>query len=379
MTEAFLEMSAQLRRPEFVLDVTLSLAKGETVAVLGPNGAGKSTLLGVLAGLLRPDRGRVVLDGRVLTDTETGTQVPTHRREIGLLAQQALLFPHLSARANVEFGPRCAGRSRARAGQIASRWLADVDLAGELAGRRPGQLSGGQAQRVAVARALAGEPKLLLLDEPLAALDIDSAPALRALLRRVLRATDQTAVLVTHDVLDAVVLADRLIVLTAGAIVEQGRTHTVLTRPRSPFAARVAGLNLVVGTGATDGLRSPEGDLIQGMHPYDGSAGEPAVAVFPPSAVAVFRDRPAGSPRNVAPVRLEAIEPRGEVVRLRAAPVADGPIWVDGVAADITPAALAELAGGAGRSGDAPLAPGATLWIAVKATEVAVHAAGRYS
>ncbi|HZZ46095.1 MAG TPA: ATP-binding cassette domain-containing protein, partial [Pseudonocardia sp.] len=305
----FLELSAQLRRPEFELDVSLNVARGETVAVLGPNGAGKSTLLGVLAGLLRPDRGRVVLDGRMLTDTEAGVQLPTHRREVGLLAQQPLLFPHLSARANVEFGPRCAGRGRAQAAEIASRWLVDVDVSDELARRRPGQLSGGQAQRVAVARALAGEPKLLLLDEPLAALDIDSAPALRALLRRVLRAAGQTALLVTHDVLDAVVLADRLVVLTDGAIVEQGRTHTVLTRPRSPFAARIAGLNLVVGTGTAEGLRSGDGELLHGMHPYNGSAGEAVVAVFPPSAVAVFRERPVGSPSNVAPVHLTAIEP----------------------------------------------------------------------
>jgi molybdate transport system ATP-binding protein len=371
----FLKLAASVRRREFTLDVSLSVARGEIVAVLGPNGAGKSTLLGVLAGLLRPDEGRVVLDGRTLTDTGSGVHVPTHQRGVGLLAQQALLFPHLTAVANVAFGPRCHGVSKRAAAERARELLAEVDVA-ELGRRRPSQLSGGQAQRVALARALAGEPELLLLDEPLAALDIDSAPALRALLRRVVRGPDggvaRTALLVTHDVLDALVLADRVVVLTGGSIVEQGATRDVLTRPRSPFAARIAGLNLVPGLGAPGGLRTADGTMVAGLHtgedPVDGA---PAVAVFPPAAVAVFRDRPHGSPRNVVQVRLAGMEPRGEVVRLRAEPLDGGPAWVAGLAADVTPGAVADL--GAAE----PLAPGVPLWYAVKATEVQVHPAVR--
>ena len=374
----FLEVTAALRRPDFTLDVSLSVERGETVAVLGPNGAGKSTLLGVLAGLLRPDSGRVVLGGRVLTDTASGVWLPTHRRGIGLLAQEPLLFPHLTALGNVAFGPRCRGVGRADAARRARQLLAEVDAA-ELADRRPTQLSGGQARRVAVARALAGEPELLLLDEPLAALDVDSEPALRGLLRRVVlggldgRAPGgSTALLVTHDVLDALVLADRVVVLTDGTIVEQGATRDVLSRPRSPFTARIAGLNLVSGVGVPGGLRTEDGTTVAGQDAGEGpTVGAPAVAVFPPASVAVFQDRPTGSPRNVVPVRLAGLEPRGEVVRLRAGPVDGGPAWVSGLAADVTPAAVADLGLGA------VLAPGARLWFAVKATEVRVHPANR--
>ncbi|HEY9414463.1 MAG TPA: ATP-binding cassette domain-containing protein, partial [Pseudonocardia sp.] len=226
-----------VRRPAFTLDVSLEIKAGEVVAVLGPNGAGKSTLLGALAGLLRPDAGRIELGGRLLTDTTCALHTPTHHRRVGLLAQEALLFPHLSAAANVAFGPRCAGVGKARAAEAAAYWLAEVG-ATELAGRRPSQLSGGQGQRVALARALAGQPELLLLDEPLSALDVDVAPAMRSLLRRVLRGNGRgpvrTVVLVTHHLLDAVVLADRVVVISDGRVVEDGPARDVLTRPRSP-------------------------------------------------------------------------------------------------------------------------------------------------
>jgi molybdate transport system ATP-binding protein len=349
-------------RGSFALDVGLEVAPGEVVAVLGANGSGKSTLLGVLAGLIAPSDARITLGDRTLTDTAAGVAVPVHRRRVGLLSQQALLFPHLTARDNVAFGPRCAGRGRRAAGEAAMRWLTALDVEG-FADRRPGQLSGGQAQRVAVARALAVEPDLLLLDEPFAALDVDAAPAVRAVLRRVVRDVGQTTLLVTHDVLDAVVLANRLIVLDAGAVVEQGPTAEVLARPRSAFAARIAGLNLVPGAAADGGLRADDGRVVGGTASERLDAAEPAVAVFAPSAVAVYRDRPQGSPRTVVPVRLAAMEPQGEMVRLRAAAAPGGPAWVDGLAADVTPAAVAELG----------VHPGDDLWFTVKAAEVAVH------
>ncbi|HRD59701.1 MAG TPA: ATP-binding cassette domain-containing protein, partial [Nocardioides sp.] len=191
------------------VDVALAVASGETLALLGPNGSGKSTALAVAAGLLVPDRGRVVLDGETLTDAAPSglsVSVPPHARRTALLGQEPLLFPHLSVLENVAFGPRSRGIRKAAARESAHRWLEEVGV-GELAERRPAQLSGGQAQRVAVARALATEPALLLLDEPMAALDVAVLPALRQTLRRVL--ADQTAIIVTHDPLDALLMADR--------------------------------------------------------------------------------------------------------------------------------------------------------------------------
>ncbi|OJY37504.1 ATP-binding cassette domain-containing protein [Pseudonocardia sp. 73-21] len=352
-----------VRRPAFTLDVALSAAPGEVLAVLGPNGSGKSTLLSVLAGLLHPDGGHVRMGDEMITDVGSGVHVAPHRRGVGLLAQQALLFPHLTALGNVAFGPRAQGVSRAEADARARELLAAVGTA-ELADRKPSQMSGGQQQRVALARALAPGPDLLLLDEPLAALDVDSAPAMRSLLRRVVRDRKQTALLVTHSALDALVLADRVMVLTDGSLVEQGPTRDVLARPRSPFTARIAGLDLVPGVVGPNGLRTADGLLVSG-HAEGVDEGDPAVAVFPPSAVAVYAERPSGSPRNVLPVRLAAIEPVGNTVRLRAGAVPGGPQWVDGLAADVTPAAVADLA----------VEPGADLWFVVKATEVGIHPA----
>jgi molybdate transport system ATP-binding protein len=360
-----LDADVVVHRPGFTLDVALTVAPGEVLAVLGPNGAGKSTLLDVLAGLLRPDAGHVRVGDRTLTDVRDGVHVPAHRRGVGLLAQQALLFPHLSALANVAFGPRAQGVSRREAAVRAQDLLEAVD-AGVLAERRPAQMSGGQQQRVALARALAAGPGLLLLDEPLAALDVDATPAMRALLRRTVGDSGRTAVLVTHSALDALVLADRVVVLTAGRVVEEGPTREVLARPRSPFAARVAGLDLVPGTASAGGLKTADGAVIVG-HAEEVDEGEPAVAVFPPTAVAVFAERPHGSPRNVVQVRLAAVEPHGDLVRLRAGVLPGGPGWADGLAADVTPGALVDL----------PVEPGAELWFAVKAAEVAIHPAGR--
>ncbi|MGW1677647.1 sulfate/molybdate ABC transporter ATP-binding protein [Saccharopolyspora sp. NPDC002376] len=350
-----LRTDVEFRRAEFALRAEFDVAPGEVLAVLGPNGAGKSTLLSVLAGQLVPDRGRVELDGVPWLDTERGIAVPTHRRGVGLLAQNALLFPNMTALENVAFGPRAAGVSKAKAREIAAHWLSEVDVA-ELAARRPGQLSGGQAQRVALARALAANPQLLLLDEPLAALDVDAAPAMRGLLHQVLRRQDKPTVLVTHDVLDAVVLADRLVVLLDGCIVEQGPTREVLAKPKEPFTARVAGLNLVPGIAKDNGVEFGD-TVLSGRIAEDLDQGEPAAAVFAPAAVAVHREPPGGSPRNALRVRLAGLEPRGDVVRVR------GVVRDCSLAADVTPAAVADLR----------LTPDDEVWFAVKAAEVAIH------
>ena len=338
--------------PERGVDAALEVAEGETVALLGPNGAGKSTLLSVAAGLLRPAAGRVVLEGAELTG---GRHVAPHARRTALLAQDPLLFPHLTVLDNVAFGPRCAGVGRRAARQRAQEWLDEVGV-GDLAARRPAGLSGGQAQRVAVARALAAEPRLLLLDEPMAALDVAVAPALRQTLRRVL--AGRTALVVTHDVLDALLLADRVVVLEEGRVVEDGPTSDVLARPRSAFAARVAGLNLLPGRWTDTpehGVRTDGGVLVAGTSSGPAMAeGGPAVAVFRPSAVSVFRSAPGGSPRNALDVVVTDLEPRGDQVRVRAG----------GLAADVTAHAAADL----------DLAPGTRVTFSVKAAEVAVYA-----
>jgi len=337
------------------VDLTLGVGPSEVVAVLGPNGAGKSTLLAVLAGLLRPDTGHAVLDGRVLLDVGSDGRevwVPAHDRGVALLAQEPLLFPHLSALENVGFGPRSSGRGRGEARETARRWLAEVD-ATAYAGRRPAELSGGQAQRVAIARALATEPRLLLLDEPMAALDVAVAPALRQLLRRVL--PGRPVVVVTHDVLDALLLADRVVVVEDGRVVEQGPTASLLARPRSDFAARIAGLNLVRGTYDGSGVQATTGLRLEGLTEQAVHAGDPALAVFRPSAVAVFRTPPGGSPRNVIDVRITELEPHGDQVRVRAGELS----------ADVTTSSVAELG----------LAPGVPVVFGIKASEVAVYRA----
>jgi molybdate transport system ATP-binding protein len=335
------------------VDVELDVEDGCTVALLGPNGSGKSTVLSVVAGILRPDAGRATLDGQTLFDLSDGTWTPPHQRGTGLLAQDALLFPHLSVVDNVAFGPRSAGASRTDAREAALAWLERVDAAG-LADRRPSALSGGQAQRVAIARALAADPRLLLLDEPMAALDVTVVPAMRQTLRRVL--DGRTAVIVTHDVLDALLLADHVVVMDGGRAVEHGPTRDVLARPRSTFAAGIAGLNLVRGTVEGSGIRTPGGLLVAGLADAETARdGAPAVGVFSPSAVSVHLDRPGGSPRNVYAATIRELEPRGSQVRVR----------TDELAADVTVPVVAELG----------LAPGVEVYLAVKASEVAIYQA----
>jgi len=229
-----------VRRSGFTLDLRLTAEPGEVVALLGPNGAGKTTALRALAGLIPLDDGHITLDGRRLEKIE-----PEHRR-IGVVFQDYLLFPHLSAVDNVAFGPRCRGTGKAEARQLALGWLDRVGLA-EHARKRPRQLSGGQAQRVALARALVTDPRLLLLDEPLAALDARTRLDTRAHLRGHLAAHPGVTVLVTHDPLDAMMLADRLVIVEDGAIVQSGDAATITTQPRTDYVARLVGLNLYRG------------------------------------------------------------------------------------------------------------------------------------
>lgn len=342
------------------VDLEFDAPAGQVTALLGRNGAGKSTLLQLVSGLLAPDTGVVTVDGRVCVDVAAGIFRPAHDRGFGVLTQDPLLFPHLSVGANVAFGPRSCGRGRRAAREIAQRWLDALDV-GDLAGRRPAQLSGGQAQRVGLARALAVEPSVLLLDEPLSALDVAVAAQLRPLLRRVCREPGRTTLIVTHDLLDVLSLADRVAVIEGGRVVEVGETAQVLRRPRSAFAARLAGINLIAGHAQTGpSVVTRHGGRVAGVGEV--TPGQEAVATFSPSAVSIFSAAPTGSPRNIWPAVVQDLAPAivgGGAVHLRARVEGVGVIAVD-----VTPAAAAEL----------HLVPGAAVHLAVKAQEVAIHA-----
>lgn len=346
-----LEARLTVRRGNFTLDLPLRAGAGEVVALLGPNGAGKTTALRALAGLLPLEEGHIHLDG------EPVHLLPPERRPVGVVFQDHLLFPHLSALENVAFGPRCRGMPRRAAREHAAAWLERVGLGDHLAAK-PRALSGGQAQRVALARALAVEPRLLLLDEPMAALDVRTRPEIRALLRRHLADFPGVTVLVTHDPLEAMALADRLVVVEEGHPVQEGAPAEIARRPRTGYIARLVGLNLHRGRadGRTVVLDASRGAEPLRLHLAEPAQGEVFVA-FPPSAVRVHRAPPQGA-GNRWPARVEAVEWQGDRVRVEL----EGPVQV---AADIPPEAVAEAA----------LTEGEEVWATLPAGALHVYCA----
>ncbi|MGZ4535736.1 MAG: ABC transporter ATP-binding protein [Nocardioidaceae bacterium] len=350
---SYLEADVVVRRAAHTLDVHLDAAPGDVVAVIGPNGAGKSTLLRALAGLLPLDDGRVVCAGR--TWDRPGTRpATTQLRNVGMVFQDQLLFPHLDALANVAFGPRSRGAGRRAAAATARTWLARLGV-DDLAARKPRQLSGGQAQRVAIARALATEPSLLLLDEPLAALDVGVAMALRLELTEHLAGYPGATVLVTHDALDAMTLANRVVVLDAGRVAQTGRPQEVAQRPRTDHVARLVGLNVLRGTSSGTDVRLTDGSALVSVTAREGLVN----ACFPPAAVALTLAEPSGSARNRWPGTVTSVAPHGAAVRVHLDAAG-------GLIADVTPESAAQLG----------LRPGRRVWAAVKATEVTIYGAG---
>jgi molybdate transport system ATP-binding protein len=348
-----LDADLDVRRGGFRLTTGLHIDAGEVVALLGPNGAGKTTALRALAGLEPLADGHIRLAGRVLDRPADRVWTPPQRRGIAVVFQDYLLFPHLTALDNVAFGPRRGGRDRRAARQCAADWLDRMGLS-EYHHVKPRQLSGGQAQRVALARALALEPRLLLLDEPLAALDARTRLDTRAELHRRLRDHTGATLLVTHDPLDALVLADRLVIIEDGAVVQRGDAAAITARPRTDYVARLVGLNLYRGHG--DGHDVTIGDNLR-LITAEAVHGEAFVA-FSPAAVALHPQRPSGSPRNTWPVTITGIQRHGDNLRIELA----GPI---SAAADVTPAAAGQL----------ELSPGRRLWAAVKAAETRAYPA----
>ena len=347
-------ISARLRATlgTLALDVDLDIAAGEVVAVLGPNGAGKTTVLRALAGLHPLDGGRLTIDDRVVDDPDAGTFVPAESRPVGVVFQDYLLFPHLSVVDNVAFGPRARGVAKPVAREAARAWLDRVGIA-ELASSRPGAISGGQAQRAALARALATEPRLLLLDEPLAALDAGTRTTVRRDLRRHLTEFDGATVLVTHDALDALALADRVVILEAGTVTQAGTLAEVTSRPRSGYVADLIGLNLLRGLsrGTNVTLTGRAGTVVT-AESFDG----PVLALIHPNAVSLHRTEPEGSARNRWRQRITGFDLLGDRVRVRL----DGEVPL---VAEVTPAAVAEMG----------LAEGDTVWATVKATEITTY------
>ncbi|WP_426570869.1 ABC transporter ATP-binding protein [Aquihabitans sp. McL0605] len=337
----------QVTLDPFRLDAALQAEPGRVVALLGPNGAGKTTTLRALAGLQPLTAGSVSLDGEVLDAPDRRTFVPPEQRPIGIVHQDLLLFPHLDARDNVAFGLRTHGRTKAEARRLADAQLDAIGL-GDHARSRPRALSGGQAQRVALARALAVEPRLLLLDEPLTALDATARGATRRDLRKVLDGFDGVTVVVTHDPIDALTLADDVVVLEEGRVAQAGSLAEVTTRPRTRHVADLLGVNLLRGDAAGTEVRV-DGTVVHLADHLDG----PVFVTIAPSAITVHGRAPEGSARNRWAMTVASIEPLGERMRLRL----DGPVPL---VAEITPVSLVDLR----------LVPGSEVWVSVKATEV---------
>jgi len=353
-----LVVDVHARRDGFAIEASFEAADGETIAILGPNGAGKSTLVDSLAGLLRPAGGRVVLGGRALDDGVV--HVAASDRPIGVVFQRLLLLPHLSALENVAFPLRARG-ARADAARRDARSALERVGAGELADAKPARLSGGEAQRVALARALVGEPRLLLLDEPLSALDVTSRTTIRALLRRELAAFGGIAIVVTHDPVDAMTLAERLVIVEDGRVTQTGSPEEIREAPRTPYAADLVGVNLFAGAleDATDGtalIRTADG-VVASVPPagFDRRAGQQVLGLLRPADVSLHLDRPEGSARNVFEGSVRFVTVEDDRVRVG---VASSPPLV----AEVTSASLRAMG----------IREGVRVWASFKALEVRV-------
>jgi len=360
-----LDMSGTVERGSFRLEADLTAAPGEVLGVLGPNGAGKTTLLRALSGLDALSSGSIRLGGLTLDDAATNTFVPAEHRPVGLVFQNYRLFPHLDVRDNVAYSPRVQGAGRRQARAAADTWLERLDLT-DLADRRPHEISGGQAQQVALARALAAEPRLLLLDEPLSALDARTRLDVRAQLRSHLEEFTGPVLIITHDPLEAMIMADRLLVIENGHVVQQGTPAQVARQPTTQYVARLVSLNLYAGTldPATRQVHLDDGGTFTvTLGPDDPSAsaasgaGRRMLVGLRPSAITIHTARPThASPRNVWKGTVVALELLTDRVRVQVDAIPPAIV-------DISAAAVTDLA----------LRPGTGVWLSAKATETEAY------
>ena len=344
-------------RGTFKVRATFEAAAGETVALLGPNGCGKSTLVSSIAGLLPPVEGTIALDGAVLDDAAGGTQVPPEERPIGVVFQDLLLFPHLSATDNVAFPLRARGVAKREARERANRLLDRLGVTVR-ADASPRNLSGGEAQRVALARALVAEPSLLLLDEPLSALDVGARQRVREVVRDELVRFEGVRVIVTHDPVEASTLADLLVLLEDGLVTQIGTPDEIRAAPRSRYAADLVGVNSFRGRlePFEDGagrLATGEGEVVV---PWgEGFEGGEVIGLLRPADVTLSLEPPVGSARNVFRGHVTSIAVEGDRARVR---IATAPPLV----AEVTLSSVQRLG----------LRDGVVVWASFKAVEVQV-------
>jgi molybdate transport system ATP-binding protein len=354
-----LSVSIWITRAELSIHVDFEAADGETLALLGPNGSGKSTVVACLAGLLEPDDGWISLDHRTWIDARTGRYTAPEDRSVGVVFQDSLLFPHLSAVENAAFPLRARGVAASEARARSREMLDRLGFPAARADARPRDLSGGEVQRVAIARALIHEPRLLLMDEPTSSLDVRARSELRPLIRETLDGFEGVRILVTHDPVEALTLADRIVVLEEGQITQSGTPEQLRNAPRTPYVADLVGVNLFAGRlepldPGAGSVVTPAGNVVVPWpddlprEPVDG-----VLAVLRPADVVLHTSMPEGSARNVVSGRIVDIAIEGERARVRLAG---------------TPPVVAEITlGSVDRLG---LREGGTAWASFKAVEV---------